>query len=315
MRLLQHGLAQGATTWQVIAAIPCRPLPCQRCDAGVTVTTACNSRMVCLISLNTRRAKGAHFDGNCHITGADPAERPVRDVRDRAGHRAQGAPAAADRERRPGRDRSRQAGRGSHTLLVDGADRHHLDRRAQRRGRRIDAGAALRRLAAQQCWHVRVHRRLRRHRDRGGRPDLLFHRAGRAGAQAPGPDGPRIDCAHGGAPDLLARGGVHPLRQAAVELHPAGAAPARHQDRQRPRRDRGRNPRAAGRRLRGGRDRAARAHHGAQRVPPRRPPAGFADGAARRRRLPGRGCAAGRKPAPYRGIRPLPLPGGARRHA
>jgi Mg2+/Co2+ transporter CorB len=74
---------------------------------------------------------------------------------------------------------------------------------------------------------------------------------------------------------------------------------------------RGGDPRAAARRQGQRRHRGDRAPAGAQRLPPRRPPARLPHGAARRHRLPRREQVLGREPEGDRGARARALPGGS----
>ena len=152
--------------------------------------------------------------------------------------------------------------------------------------------------------------RLRRHRPGGGHHHLLLDRGRRAGAQAARPEPSGGAGAAGRAAHRVA-GHRHPaVRAAAVAVHARAAAPAGRAREPFAARHRGRDPRDAGRRHQRRRDRAARARDGAQRVPAGRPAHRLADGAARRRDLPGRAGCVRCQPRAHRGLGPRALPGG-----
>ncbi|MDI3515896.1 MAG: hypothetical protein PWP40_3125, partial [Rhodocyclaceae bacterium] len=195
---------------------------------------------------------------------------------------------------------------------VHDPDRHHLDRHPQRHRRRGRARRAARAVAADP-WHGAAHQRDRLDRAGRGGDHLRVDRGRRAGPQAHRPDRPGRHRPHGGAADERAVDRLAPLRASAGRLDRAAAAPDGPARAWRAERDRGGDPRHAGRGLRGGRDREERARHGAQRVPPRRPPDRLADGAALGHRRARPRPAAGGEPRAGGVLVLLQLPGVPRR--
>ena len=251
--------------------------------------------------------------GRCAAGFPDLAERRLRHVGDGAHRQPQGALAGDDRERAARCPGGAAAAREPEQVPVHGADRHHLDRRAQRHRRRGRLCRAAGRLAAGQRADGRALRILQRHRAGGGGHHLPDHHLRRAGAQAAGPDVPRDGGAPGGAADELAVDGDAALRHAARRLHRRGAAADRHARRPEAQRHRGGDRRQPGRGAGRRRDRGAGAPDAAQRVPPGRPAHRLDDDPAHRHRLARRRRADRRHAGRDDAQRALALPGVPRR--
>ena len=142
--------------------------------------------------------------GRCPPAVSRPSQRPVRDVGNGADREPQGAPAGDGGSGRFGRQPCARAARQPDQVAVGGADRHHLDRPAQRHRRRGGVLDPARRLAALPDRDQRPRRRA--HRARPGRHHhhLHQHRLRRARSQADRPDVSRNDCPAGRPADGMA---------------------------------------------------------------------------------------------------------------
>ena len=189
--------------------------------------------------------------------------------------------------RRPGGD---GPARQPDQVPLGGADRHHLDRRAQRHRRRRGLFGAVR---ASGCTRPSA--------STTARPTSPPPRWWWSSSPS-SPSSSASWCPSGVGqmyPETVARLVSRPMewlsidraavRAAADVVHRSHAAPAGHPRRARPQRDGRRDRRQPRRRPGRRRDRGAGAPDGAQRVPPRRPPGRLDDDPARRDRLARRG--------------------------